>query len=108
MTKTLDVESRLKDARAGVAVIRALQLEGRTMPYAQFARAVGLLSGSQKWGAWYRTGQAKSYNSSQRPKNPPVLALAINSNTTASSMQERGVRAGVKRIKSDRPRQGSN
>ncbi len=35
--KALDVQDRLEYARAGVAVLRALQITDRTMSYAEFA-----------------------------------------------------------------------
>lgn len=52
--KALDVQDRLEYARAGVAVLRALQITDRTMSYAEFARAIGLMAQSGKWQVWHR------------------------------------------------------
>lgn len=52
--KALDVQDRLEYARAGVAVLRSLQITDRTMSYAEFARAVGLMTQTEKWQVWHR------------------------------------------------------
>jgi hypothetical protein len=59
--RTLDVHARLAFAAAGVAVLRALQLEGArekrrvTMTYGDFANAIGLMQGDGGWKAWHKT-----------------------------------------------------
>ena len=40
--KKIDVQARLESARAGVAVLRGLQILDQTMRYSQFATAIGL------------------------------------------------------------------
>ena len=50
----LDVQARLEYARAAVAVLRALRITDRTMRYAQFATAIGLISEGEGWQAWHR------------------------------------------------------
>ena len=52
--KKIDVQARLEYARAGVAVLRALEILGTTMRYQQFGRAIGLIEDGQKWEAWHR------------------------------------------------------
>jgi hypothetical protein len=52
--KSLDVQSRLEYARAGVAVIRALSLAGAKISYGNFASAIGLISDGDKWQPWHR------------------------------------------------------
>jgi hypothetical protein len=39
--KTLDVQAKLEYARSAVAVLRALQITGKTMRYGEFAQAIG-------------------------------------------------------------------
>ena len=53
-TKTLDVQARLEYARAGVAVLRALQIRDGKMRYNEFGKAIGLVPDEEHWQAWHR------------------------------------------------------
>jgi hypothetical protein len=71
--KKLTVEERLEYARAGAGVIRALQLKNEKISYAQFAREIDLLSGSEKWTAWHRSRTGETLNlmsAAERMANP--------------------------------------
>jgi hypothetical protein len=52
--RKLDVQARLEYARAGVAVLRALQIMGKTMRYHEFGAAIGLIADGEKWEPWHR------------------------------------------------------
>lgn len=52
--KTLDVQARLEYARAGVAVLRALQIRDGKMRYNEFGKAIGLIADEDHWQAWHR------------------------------------------------------
>jgi hypothetical protein len=52
--KTLDVQARLEYARAGVAVLRALQIRSATMRYNEFGKAIGLIPDEEHWQAWHQ------------------------------------------------------
>jgi hypothetical protein len=52
--RTLDVQARLEYARAAVAVLRGLQVTGRTMKYGEFAAAIGVKTQDEKWEVWHR------------------------------------------------------
>ena len=52
--KTVDVQARLENARATVAVLRTLQISESTMRYGDLARAIGLITAQEPWGVWHR------------------------------------------------------
>lgn len=52
--KKLNVQDRLEYARCAVAVLRALKITDRTMRYNELARAIGLMSDSDRWEPWHR------------------------------------------------------
>jgi hypothetical protein len=52
--KTLDAQHRLEYARATLAVIRALQITDKTMSYDELARAIGLMTTTERWQPWHR------------------------------------------------------
>jgi hypothetical protein len=53
--KRLDVQELLEYARAGVAILRGLEISDARMSYSDFGRAIGLLAGpNAPWEAWHR------------------------------------------------------
>jgi hypothetical protein len=51
----LDVQDLIGYCRGAVAVLRALQISNSTMSYGDFARAIGLLDGTDaQWRPWHR------------------------------------------------------
>lgn len=78
--KTLDVQDRLEYARSAVAVLRALQITGKTMRYGEFAKAIGLISDTENWQPWHRQQIAEILNlvaaaERQGTKNSNIEAL---------------------------------
>ena len=55
MAGLLRIESKFDFARAGVAVLRALEQSNTSMRYQEFARAIGLMKAGDTWDAWYKT-----------------------------------------------------
>jgi hypothetical protein len=53
--KTIDVQTKLALASAGVAVLRAVKFAGTTMTYRDFAGAIGLMYGDDGWKVWHRS-----------------------------------------------------
>lgn len=53
--KTLDVQTKLAFASAGVSVLRALKFAKTTMTYGDFASAIGLMHGDDGWKIWHRS-----------------------------------------------------
>src|SRR5947209_7685842 len=60
--KKIDVQARLEYARAGVAVLRGLQILDQTMRYKQFAIAIGLIADGENWEPWHRQQVADILN----------------------------------------------
>jgi hypothetical protein len=53
--RALDVQDLLEYTRAAVAVLRTLQILDTSMTYADFGRAVGILTGPDDvWKPWHR------------------------------------------------------
>ena len=53
--KTLDSQTRLGCAQAGIAVLRALKISDSKLTYQDFAKAIGMMADDEKWEVWHRT-----------------------------------------------------
>jgi hypothetical protein len=52
--KGLDIQDRLQCASSAVAVLRTLKIRDSTMPYKDFANAIGLIPDGGRWEPWHR------------------------------------------------------
>jgi hypothetical protein len=78
--QALDVQDRLEYARSAVAVLRSLQITGKTMRYGEFAKAIGLISDTEIWKPWHRQQIAEILNlvaaaEKQGSKSPDIDPL---------------------------------